>query len=158
MDSLRAAVGQLEIDDDRGDGNLALAGAIAVFSAAWARIRRGEKPIAPDAKARHAADLLRMIQGEAPAPLADGLDAYLVTVADHGMNASTLAARVVASTGSDSVSSIVAAIGALKGPLHGGAPGPVLDMLDEIGDPAKAGAWIDASLASGKRIMGMGHR
>src|SRR5258708_22911715 len=83
------------------------------------------------------------------------LDAYLVTVADHGMNASTFAARVVASTGSDIVSAIVAAVGALKGPLHGGAPGPVLDMLDGIGVPERARKWIERELAAGRRIMGM---
>jgi citrate synthase len=82
----------------------------------------------------------------------------LVTVADHGMNASTFAARVVASTNSDLVSAVVAAIGALKGPLHGGAPGPVLDMLDAIGEPANATAWVAAELDAGRRIMGMGHR
>jgi citrate synthase len=81
-----------------------------------------------------------------------------VTVIDHGMNASTFAARVVASTGSDLVSAIVAGIGALKGPLHGGAPGPVLDMLDAIGAPERAEAWVAAELAAGRRIMGMGHR
>jgi citrate synthase len=74
------------------------------------------------------------------------------------MNASTLAARVVASTGSDLVSAIVAAVGALKGPLHGGAPGPVLDMLDAIGRPDAAESWLEAELAGGRRIMGMGHR
>ena len=81
--------------------------------------------------------------------------AYLCTVADHGMNASTFAARVVASTGSDPTSAVVAAIGALKGPLHGGAPGPVLDMLDAVGSAEQADAWIDAELRAGRRIMGM---
>ncbi|MEZ4310293.1 MAG: citrate/2-methylcitrate synthase [Polyangiaceae bacterium] len=115
--------------------------------------------VAPDASLSLAADYLRMITGSpAPAPLVAGLDAYLVTVSDHGLNASTFTARVVTSTGSDPVSSIVAAIGALKGPLHGGAPGPVLDMLDAIGAPEQAAAWIEAELASGRRIMGMGHR
>jgi citrate synthase len=88
---------------------------------------------------------------------ARALDAYLVTVSDHSLNASTFAARVVASTGSDIVASIAAALGALKGPLHGGAPGPVLDMLDATrdGDPR---AWLTAELRAGRRIMGMGHR
>ncbi len=100
-----------------------------------------------------------MMRGDMPAePAARALDSYLVTVADHGMNASTFAARVVTSTGSDMVSAVVAALGALKGPLHGGAPGPVLDMLDAIGEPGAAGAWLDAELAAGRRIMGMGHR
>jgi citrate synthase len=70
------------------------------------------------------------------------LDAYLVTVIDHGMNASTFAARVVASTASDTVSAITAAIGAPKGRLHGGAPGPVFDMLDAIGEPGRAREWL----------------
>ena len=75
------------------------------------------------------------------------------------MNASTFTARVVASTGSDRVRRSVAALGALKGPLHGGAPGPVLDMLDAIGDPgAAAEAWLEGELDAGRRIMGMGHR
>ena len=86
------------------------------------------------------------------------LNAYLVTVADHGMNASTFTARVVASTASDAVSSIVAAVGALKGPLHGGAPGPVLGMLDAIGLPDNAERWLETELSAGHRIMGMGHR
>ncbi len=124
-----------------------------------AGVRGGGRPIAPDPGLSHAADYLRMLEGAAPdAARVAGLEAYLVTVADHGMNASTFAARVVTSTGSDAVSAIVAAIGALKGPLHGGAPGPVLDMLDAIGEPGRAAAWIDAELAAGRRIMGMGHR
>ncbi|MCG8417394.1 MAG: citrate synthase/methylcitrate synthase [Proteobacteria bacterium] len=90
--------------------------------------------------------------------LARALDTYFVTVIDHGMNASTFAARVVTSTGSDVVSAMVAALGALKGPRHGGAPGPVLDMLDAIGRPERASAWLDRELAAGRRIMGMGHR
>jgi citrate synthase len=106
----------------------------------------------------HASDYLRMVTGGAPVDHARALDAYLVTVIDHGMNASTFTARVVASTGSDLVSSVVAAIGALKGPLHGGAPGPVLDMLDAIGEPARAEAWLEGELAAGRRLMGMGHR
>src|SRR6185295_10296073 len=85
-------------------------------------------------------------------------EAYLVTVVDHGMNASTFAARVVASTASDMVSAVVAAIGALKGKLHGGAPGPVLDMLDAVGEASRARAWIEEALGRGERIMGMGHR
>ena len=95
----------------------------------------------------------------APSPAAvRALEAYLVTVIDHGMNASTFTARVVTSTASDLVSAVVAAVGALKGPLHGGAPGPVLDMLDAIGEPARAEAWLLDELAAGRRIMGMGHR
>jgi citrate synthase len=157
MDALRASVAHLV--EARDDAAARLVGAVAVFAAAWHRGALGLAPVAPDPKASHAGDALRMITGEAPsAAAARALDAYLVTVADHGTNASTFAARVVASTGSDLVSAVVAAIGALKGPLHGGAPGPVLDMLDAIGEPANAPAWIDAELAAGRRIMGMGHR
>jgi citrate synthase len=155
MDALRAATAHL-----RGDAvPAALAGAVATFAAAWARRRAGAAPVAPDPALGHAADYLRMARG-APASEAEAraLDTYLTTVSDHGMNASTFAARVVTSTGSDRVSAVVAAIGALKGPLHGGAPGPVLDMLDDVGAPDRAPAWIEAELAAGRRIMGMGHR
>jgi citrate synthase len=157
MDALRAATAHLPADDFGTPARIT--GAVATFAAAWARGRAGAAPVAPDPALGHAADYLRMSHGAAARELfAEGLDAYLVTVADHGMNASTFAARVVASTGSDMVSAIVAAIGALKGPLHGGAPGPVLDMLDAIGDPARAVAWIEGELVAGRRIMGMGHR
>jgi citrate synthase len=156
MDSLRASLAHLP--GSRGDGP-SLAGATAVFAAAAARRARGLPPIAPDPARPHSADYLRMLSGQpAPAEAARALDTYLVTVADHGMNASTFAARVVASTGSDAVSAVVAAVGALKGPLHGGAPGPVLDMLDDIGSPDHARAWLERELVAGRRIMGMGHR
>ncbi|HVY48015.1 MAG TPA: citrate/2-methylcitrate synthase, partial [Minicystis sp.] len=81
-----------------------------------------------------------------------------IGAAEHGYNASTFAALVIISTHSDLASAICGAIGALKGPLHGGAPGPVLDMLDGIGEPSRADAWIEGELAAGRRIMGMGHR
>jgi citrate synthase len=86
------------------------------------------------------------------------LDAYLVTISDHGLNASTFASRVIASTGSGLTSSVLAAISALKGPLHGGAPGPVLDMLDAIGTENRAKTWLSAALDRGERLMGFGHR
>jgi citrate synthase len=157
MDALRASMAHLVADG--GDVNASIVGAAAVSAAAWHRAQQGLAPVAPDASLSLAADYLRMIRGApAPAPLVAGADAYLVTVSDHGLNASTFAARVVTSTGSDAVSSVVAAIGALKGPLHGGAPGPVLDMLDAIGAPERAASWIEAELAAGRRIMGMGHR
>jgi citrate synthase len=165
MDALRAALAHL--DGDGMPADLAppllapplLTAAAAVFAAAWLRRRAGAEPIAPDPGTGHAADFLRMAFGApALAARARALDAYLVTVADHGMNASTYAARVVTSTGSDMVSAVVAAIGALKGPLHGGAPGPVLDMLDAVLNAEGARAWIDRELDAGRRIMGMGHR
>jgi citrate synthase len=154
MDALRAAVAHLPPTAPP----LELVGAMATLAAAWARRQAGAAPLPPDGALEHAADYLRMVTGRAPAAAARALDAYLVTVIDHGMNASTFTARVVASTGSDLVSALTAAIGALKGPLHGGAPGPVLDMLDAIGEPAQATAWLEAELAAGRRLMGMGHR
>jgi citrate synthase len=136
-----------------------LVAATAVVTGAWARVHADLAPMVPDEDLGHAADLSRMIRGNVADPArVRALQRYLVTVADHGMNASTFAARVVASTGSDAVSAVVAALGALKGPLHGGAPGPVLDMLDAIGEPARARDWIAAELAARRRIMGMGHR
>src|SRR5437667_3422862 len=99
------------------------------------------------------------VHGKEPDPIAArALDTYWVTVIDHGMNASTFAGRVIASTRSDMVSAVTGAIGALKGPLHGGAPGPVLDMLVEIGSADRAEAWVRNELAAGRRIMGFGHR
>jgi citrate synthase len=155
MDALRGALAQLSGDQDA----LSLTGAAAVFAAAWSRLRAGQQPVAPDPVVGHAADYLRMARGQTPTTAeAAALDAYLVTVSDHGMNASTFAARVVTSTRSDPVSAVVAAVGALKGPLHGGAPGPVLDMLDRIAEAGAPRAWLEAELAAGRRIMGMGHR
>lgn len=155
MDALRAAVAQLPASSVAEE----VVAAVGVFAAAWARMRAGGQPVSPRAELGHAQDLLRIMTGADPlAERARALEAYLVTVADHGMNASTFTARVIASTGSDLVSAIVGAIGALKGPLHGGAPGPVLDMLDDIGEPSRATDWLEAELAAGRRIMGMGHR
>jgi citrate synthase len=157
MEALRAAMAHLRASEFPDDADIA--GAVAVFASVWARRREGLAPVAPDEHLGHAADLLRMSVGRTPeAARIAGVDAYLVTVSDHGMNASTFAARVVASTASDTVSAIVAAIGALKGPLHGGAPGPVLDMLDAIAVPAGAVGWLEGELNAGRRIMGMGHR
>ncbi|HVO08386.1 MAG TPA: citrate synthase [Burkholderiaceae bacterium] len=160
MDALRAALGHLRADEIAPAAlKLEITAAVAVFAAAWSRLRDGAAPLPPDPALGHAADFLRMagVPG-ADAARARALDAYLVTASDHGMNASTFTARVVASTHSDAVSAVVAAIGALKGPLHGGAPGPVLAMLDAIGTPEQAPHWIACELAAGHRIMGMGHR
>jgi citrate synthase len=159
MDALRGAAAQLASTGDEPGDAIALIGALPVFAAAWSRRARGLPIVPADPAAPHAADYLHMITGGDLDPdRARALDRYLVTVTDHGMNASTFAARVVASTASDPVSAVVGAIGALKGPLHGGAPGPVLDMLDRIGAPDGAAAWLTAELEAGRRIMGMGHR
>jgi len=159
MDALRAAIGHLSATGDLLRDAQLLTGATAVFAAAWARRQRNQAPVEPETSMSHAADYLHMISGESVAPArVEGLDAYLCCVIDHGLNASTLAARVVASTGSDLVSAVVAGVGALKGPLHGGAPGPVLDMLDAIGRPERTRSWLVEQIAAGQRIMGMGHR
>jgi len=158
FDGMRALMARLPDDSDL-DTALTLAAAPGVLLPALLRARRGEVPIAPDVTLSHATDMLRMVAGTMPRPeVAAALDSYLVTVADHGLNASTFAARVVASTMAGLNSSVLAALGALKGPLHGGAPGPVLDMLDAIGRPENAERWIGTELAHGGRLMGFGHR
>jgi citrate synthase len=130
-----------------------------VFLAAILRAKKGLAPLAPDPALGTAHDLLRMMRGRrADRVFETALDTYLTTVADHGFNASTFTARVVASTRAGLISSVLAALCALKGPLHGGAPGPVLDMLDEIGEPARAEAWFADAFARGTRLMGFGHR
>jgi len=127
--------------------------------AAHTRLMAGQEPIAPRTDLSLAANFLYMVFGKEPDPIAaKALDTYWVTVIDHGMNASTFTARVIASTRSDMVSAITGAIGALKGPLHGGAPGPVLDMLHEIKSAANAEPWVRDELTAGRRIMGFGHR
>jgi len=127
--------------------------------AAHARIAKGQDPIPPRADLPLAANFLYMVHGREVDPAAArALDAYWVTVIDHGMNASTFTARVIASTRSDMVSSVTGALGALKGPLHGGAPGPVLDMLHEIKAADRAEPWLRNEIAQGRRIMGFGHR
>jgi citrate synthase len=157
-EAMRALLARLPDGDDLATA-LALVAAPAVFTPALLRLTAGQAPLAPDATLPHAADILRMSTGNATTKAqAAALDRYLVTVADHGLNASTFAARVVASTGAGLTSAALAGLSALKGPLHGGAPGPVLDMLDGVGTPGNAYAWIEAALARGERLMGFGHR
>lgn len=158
MDALRAGIAALPRCADERATALSLVAAISVFTAGWWRLRRREQPLVPDPERSQAEDLLRLLGLPHDARQVRALGAYLVTVADHGLNASTFAARVVASTDSDTVSAVTAALGALKGRLHGGAPGPVLSMLDSIDSPARARAVLEALLNSGERIMGMGHR
>ena len=147
------------VPDDAPDLPLRLTATVAVGLAAVLRSRAGAAPVRPDAGLGHAADLLRMLRG-APATAAEvaALETYLLTATDHGLNASTFTARVVASTAAGLASSVTAALCALKGPLHGGAPGPVIDMLDEIGTLENAEAWLDAAVLRGDRLMGFGHR
>ena len=122
------------------------------------RLARGEQPIPPRDDLGHAANYLYMLEGQVPGDeRVRALEAYLISTIDHGFNASTFTARVVASTGADVASAVIAAIGALSGPLHGGAPSRVLDMLDAIGEPANAEAWLRAALERGEKLMGFGH-
>ena len=157
-DALRALLARLPDGDDLATA-LELVAAPAVLAPALVRRRRG-RPLSPPMRARgHAADILHMLTDVEPLPVAaQALQTNLVTVSDHGLNASTFAARVVSSTRTGLTSSVLAALSALKGPLHGGAPGPVLDALDGIGAPANAEAWLEAALDRGDRLMGFGHR
>mgnify|MGYP000512921431 CR=1 FL=1 len=158
VEAMRALTARLADGDDLATA-LRLLAAPAVFTAAVVRAQAGEAPLAPYPAIGHAADILRMIRGTPPsAAEARALDTYLVTVSDHGLNASTFAARVIASTLAGLTSAVLGGIGALKGPLHGGAPGPVIEMLDGIGRPENARPWIEQALARGDRLMGFGHR
>lgn len=157
-EGLRTGLSLLGDEADAPD-HIRLLGAAAVFTAALCRAAEGKAPVAPDGQAGHAEDFLHMLRGE-PASAADidALNAYMVTVSDHGMNASTFTARVIAATRAGTVPAVVGALCALKGPLHGGAPGPVLDMLDEIGTRENIEPWLERALAGGARLMGFGHR
>ncbi|PDV89788.1 citrate synthase/methylcitrate synthase [Rhizobium sp. H4] len=158
VDATRALIARLP-DGEDFDTALHLLAAPAVFLPAVLRLQRGQKPIAPDAALSQAADILRMLTGKLPSKeQAAALDTYLVTISDHGLNASTFASRVIASTQAGLTSSVLAALSALKGPLHGGAPGPVLDMLDAVGTAENAGRWLGEALDRGDRLMGFGHR
>lgn len=158
MDAMRALMARMDDGEDFATA-LALLAAPGVLLPAILRAREGLTPIAPDPACGYAEDMLRMLGNrDVSAETARALDTYLVTVADHGLNASTFAARVVASTWAGLTSSVLAGLSALKGPLHGGAPGPVIDMLDGIGKAENATAWIGAALDRGDRLMGFGHR
>jgi citrate synthase len=136
-----------------------LLAAFPTIVAAYARLLNDRTPIPPRSDLGHAANYLYMLSGQMPSDeRVRGLETYLNTVVDHGLNASTFTARVIASTNSDFVSAITGAIGALKGPLHGGAPGPALDMVFEIGNAARAEDVLRRKIESGQKLMGFGHR
>ena len=159
MDALRASLAGFSTTGDLEHDAREMVAAVPVANAFWWHAQSGRRPTVPTLSDGHAASYLRMLTREdVPEAAARALEKYLVTVSDHGLNASTFTARVIASTHSDLVSAVVGAVGALKGPLHGGAPGPVLDMLDAIEDSGAPEAWIRAELDAGRRIMGMGHR
>jgi citrate synthase len=156
MDALRMAAGTLSLISDDAAGIVAR---MPTIVAAYSRLCAAQQPVAPRRDLGHAANFLYMLSGGAPDPeRVRGLETYLNTVIDHGFNASTFAARVITSTGSDLVSAIVGALGALKGPLHGGAPGPALDMVFEIGDASRAEEFLRRKIEAGEKLMGFGHR
>lgn len=141
------------------DDALRVTAVLPTIVAALHRARRGLDPVAPREDLPHVANLLAMLTGGEPAgDHARALERYLITTVDHGFNASTFTARVIASTGADVGAAVIGAIGALSGPLHGGAPSRALDLLDEIGDPARAPEVVRAKVTAGERIMGFGHR
>jgi len=156
-DGMRAGLALLP-DGQELDDALRLIAAPAVLLPALIAIRAGRGALAPDAALGHAADMARMLTGTVDPHRAAALETYLVTVCDHGLNASTFATRVVASTGAGLMSGALAGLGALKGPLHGGAPGPVIEMLDAIAAHGDARAWLMDRIEAGERIMGFGHR
>jgi len=156
MDALRIALGTVSLASTEATAIVAIAPTIV---AAFSRLTAGHEPIAPRADLGHAANYLYMLTGAVPdAERVRGIETYLNTVVDHGLNASTFTCRVITSTGSDLVSAVVGAVGALKGPLHGGAPGPALETVFEIGDASRAESVLRAKIESGERLMGFGHR
>ncbi|MFL5659342.1 MAG: citrate synthase [Ktedonobacteraceae bacterium] len=163
MDALRTVTSAWGATSVKGKPTIEQAIAVTarfpIFLAAFHRLRNGLQPLESHPELGHAANYLYLLTGKIPEEQhVKALDAYLVLLADHGMNASTFTARVVASTESDIVSALVAAIGALKGPLHGGAPSKVMDMLEAIGTTENAEKWLRSALARGERLMGFGHR
>lgn len=163
MDALTLAAGTLRLaapasGEPLDEARLLVAAMPTIVAAYW-RLLQGREPIAPDPGLGHAANFLWMLSGQPPAEAAArALETYLNTVVDHGLNASTFTARVIVSTRSDMLSAVVGALGALKGPLHGGAPGPALETVFSIGTPERAEPVLRAMLARGERLMGFGHR
>ncbi len=161
MDALRMAAAVLSLGraEDPMDDALTAIAAFPTIVGAYHRILGGREPAPICAGLSHGAHYLQQWSGEQPSPeQVRALETYLITVCDHGLNASTFTARVIVSTRSDVISAITGALGALKGPLHGGAPGPALDMVFEIGTPERAEGFLRSKLARGERLMGFGHR
>jgi citrate synthase len=158
VDGFRAAIAGLRAENGLTH-EATIVGAFPVIAAALAQRAKGLDPVAPNPTVSHAADTLSMLLNRQPDPReVAALDAYFVTVCDHGMNASTFTTRVVASTQADLFAAVTAGYCALTGPLHGGAPEPVLEMLDAIGTRERIKPWVDSALARGERLMGFGHK
>ncbi|MFG3170272.1 citrate synthase/methylcitrate synthase [Streptomyces sp. NPDC048200] len=148
-----------DIDAERRrDDGLAAAAAVPTLLTALYRIGQGLEPVEPREDLGYAANYLYMLTGSEPdARRARAVEQYLISTIDHGFNASTFTARVIASTGADVAACLVGAVGALSGPLHGGAPSRALDTLDAIGTPDRIDGWIRERVLAGDRIMGFGH-
>jgi citrate synthase len=155
LEGVRVALAALPEDSKPAE----IASTLPVAIAALVRRRAGCAPVAPDRTRTTAEDFLRMLHGTAPDPAeVRALDTYFTTVCENGLGNSSFAARVTVSTRASLASAVLSAYCAFTGPLHGGAPGPVLDMLDEIAASGDVERWIDRKLASGGRLMGFGHR
>jgi citrate synthase len=128
-----------------------------IVAALW-RLHTGEDLIDPDPELGYAANYLRMLTGEDPAPEhARAIEQYLISTVDHGFNASTFTARVITATGADVASAVVGALGAFSGPLHGGSPARALETIEAIGTPERIDAWVRERIEGGERMMGFGH-
>jgi citrate synthase len=169
MAVLRTAVSELAFYDPESEDlskdaarrkAVRVTGQITTICAAWDRIRKGKDPIAPRIDLTLAQNFVYMLTGDEPDQTAsDAINVYLVLLAEHGMNASTFASRVITATGSDYHSAVVGAIGALKGPSHGGANAEAMHMFLEIGSPENVKPWFQKEIKEGdRRIMGIGHR
>lgn len=170
LDALRTAVSlvaaahsfkpSLDVSHEQlEDDAVRICAVIPTLIMALYRLRQGLEVIDPHPELGYAANYLYMLTGDVPDPdHARAIEQYQITTVDHGFNASTFTARVITSTGADLGAAVVGGIGALSGPLHGGAPSRALDMLDAIGTPDRADAWVREAVTSGGRIMGFGHR
>jgi citrate synthase len=169
MEALRTVASTLSmfdracIHEEQGGSSLcravSLTGKLPTIVASFDRLRRDRPPIEPRSDLGHAANFLYMLSGDLPDEVsADALDTYFILLADHGMNASTFSARVTASTLGDVYSSVVTALGTLKGPLHGGASQKAMEQLLEIGNLESVDAWFQEQVAAKRRIFGFGHR
>lgn len=162
IDALRLGAATLSLGSidtaDECAGALTAVARFPTLVASYWRSLNGEEPLAPRRDLGHSANYLYMLTGEESSPARNrAMETYLNTVMDHGMNASTFTARVIISTQSDMISAVTGALGALKGPLHGGAPGPALDMVFEIGSVENVEPYLRAKLDRGERLMGFGH-